>query len=146
MANHCINKVRVVGIKGEALEKIMNIFKSDGFEYDKPFYRESDDNTGWAFDCVRSKPNEVYFCTRWCPPLYFIQLLSERHPEASFDIMFSEPGFEVFGHEKFKAGFGYWDDNNLYDSSEIRTSFDKRLFRGYNKYLADAYNGKEVEK
>ena len=145
MANHCINKVRVVGIKGEALEKIMNIFKSDGFEYDKPIYREFDDKTGWAFDCVRSKPNEVYFCTRWSPPLFFIQLLSERYPKASFDIMFAEAGFELFGHEKYLKGFCYWEDENLYDASEITTSFDKRLFRGYNKYLAANYN-KEVEK
>lgn len=145
MANHCINKVRVLGVKGEALEKIMSVFKDGGFEYEDEVHTEYDSEIGYAFDCVRSKPNEVYFCTRWCPPLYFIQLLSEKHPEASFDIMFSEPGFEVFGHEKLKAGFDYWDDNNLYDASEITTSFDKRLFRGYNKYLAANYN-KEVEK
>jgi len=144
MANHCINKVRVLGVKGDTLSEIMSVFKDGEFKYEDEVHTEYDDETKYAFDCVRSKPNEVYFCTRWCPPLYFIQLLSERYPEASFDIMFSEPGFEVFGHEKYKAGFGYWDDNNLYDASEITTSFDKRLFRGYNKYLADAYNRKEV--
>ena len=31
MANHCINKVRVLGVKGEALEKIMSVFKDGGF-------------------------------------------------------------------------------------------------------------------
>lgn len=141
MANHCINKVRVLGVKGDTLSEIMSVFKDGGFKYEDEVHTEYDD----AFDCVRSKPNEVYFCTRWVPPLYFIQSLSEKYTDAIFDIMYSEPGFEVFGHEKYLKGFCYWENESLYRTGNATRSFDLRLYNSYNKYLAANYN-KEVKK
>lgn len=130
MANHCLNKIRVLGVKGNELAKIMKNFdgKDSSFQYK---IGKVGGYYSWAFNLAKSKDNEVFFFTRWSPPTYFIEQLSAKYPKATFNMMYVEGGMELYGYEKYKNGEMYWENDLLFNTGRHTADFSRRLWRNY---------------
>lgn len=62
-------------------------------------------DTKWdAYDIGQWEDNKITFYTAWSPPLNVIEKLSEKFPNAIFELKFADEGYEFVGIIAFQDG------------------------------------------
>jgi len=128
MANWCCIDLTLQGAE-EDLDKFIEENKST--EDCLTFHAADPDPNHWGTrDAVDPQLGYVSNCevkyrfsTAWTPPLNWLTIVGVKYPTITFDMVFEEPGNQVFGHARFVEG-AY--------SEELMEAFDY-----YLKYYPD---------
>lgn len=132
MPNWCSNAITIVGRTG-TITKIKNLldyksankkpedllifetllgYDTSTEEYNKNWYELNNERYGTKWDVSVENSSieylgteiKMYFDTAWCPPINFLQNLSEKYKDLEIHIFYEEPGMYFSGEQYFNRG------------------------------------------